>query len=209
MLGSTDTHKLTSMQQDCLEQFRLIGSMRNKLFIAGRELGARFYAAREEGKEGGFVALNYSCRHRNQGRSVDIAWFLSHFRHGQRYKQGIKKSRVTKHTDAAALKRACPEWLYPLVAQLEEEARVIRELLTELTTMERRARVIAERCGVAAELWPSTGITEDQGTEDEAHEEVIDPFGAGGTTQTNDDDSGTSSLETDDATTELAIAGEA
>lgn len=209
MLGSTDTHNLTAMQQDCLEQFRLIGSMRNKLFIAGRELGARFYAAREDGKEGGFVALNYSCRHRNQGRSVDIAWFLSHFRHGQRYKQGIKKSRVTKHTDAAALKRACPEWLYPLVAQLEDEARVIRELLTELTAMERRARVIAERCRVPSELWPSTGITEDQATEDDGHEEVIDPFGAAGSSHTSDIVGDTSSHEPDEAPSDFATAGEA
>ena len=104
------------------------------------------YAERREAMGHGFANLNLQVQKHNDGRTITLYWGLLHFRKGK--KTGftlLKRSKGALHFDLTAVAANAPEWLRPLAKEIELRARPIREALVEVTGIERRMRVIANR----------------------------------------------------------------
>lgn len=114
----------------------------------------------------GFFNLNFRVRARNENRSIQLEWFLAHFRHGQRTgTTSFKKKRGDIGYDLSALKGKSPEWALDLVMDTELKARKIREALMQLTSMDTALRIASNRLGSNASL-KSVADGGDDSTED-------------------------------------------
>lgn len=95
---------------------------------------------------GEFVGLVLMVRGRNENRSIQISWVTLHFRQGKRTGMtSLPKPRSSRDFDLTTLKRIAPDWLHELLVETEQKARLLRDALASLTTIDRELKVIGSR----------------------------------------------------------------
>lgn len=94
----------------------------------------------------GFIGTTFSVRERNDGRSIQLAWGVAHFR-AKRFTgmTSVPKKRGDANYDLAKLKGVTPPWAHELVIETEMKARLLRDVLMRLTEMDTALQVVTRR----------------------------------------------------------------
>lgn len=93
-----------------------------------------------------FIGTTFSVRERNDGRSVQLAWGVAHFR-AKRFTgmTSVPKRRGDANYDLAKLKGVTPAWAHELVIETEMKARLLRDVLLRLTEVDTALQVVNRR----------------------------------------------------------------
>lgn len=119
---------------------------RDRLHRKALELGTRFVERRTEAGAGAFCGLNLIVRRR--GNSVQVGWANFHYKNGNRTGiTNVKKAKGSAIYDVPVLKKDQPEWVHEAAVETEMQARVIREALALIVSLDKNLISLNDRVG--------------------------------------------------------------